>query len=324
MQVDRSCSSAFGGLDPMGVMTGVAVVGVFAMAYLQGTSSFAVLGPGAGGHAMSIIAWAVPLLAAAAIGSDLVFRYAEDVNVAMPDALRFYPAIAVFVEIALHVVPIAVLVATAGDADRVRRDLWRIAIPVALVEAVVQAAYATSVGTAVFSAVHLMVFGVAQVWIFWRFGSRADARFPPRLLLPVAPGLGRRPTGAAVLSAAEPVRPISRGAEERAVQVEVDHPVRTGGRAGAQATLAWSTSVIGGPLVGPRVQLGEHESVVAAYGPHVGAVRPGELVGCAALLRQPPQHGLGDRRGHRPEGRGRLVGVAPGAQVDLGERAEAG
>ena len=33
-----------------------------------------------------------------------------------------------------------------------------------------QAVYATSMGTSVFSAVHLMVFGVAQVWIFWRFG----------------------------------------------------------------------------------------------------------------------------------------------------------
>ena len=40
--------------------------------------------------------------AAAAIGADLVFRFAEDTNVAMPDALRFYPAIALFVELVLH------------------------------------------------------------------------------------------------------------------------------------------------------------------------------------------------------------------------------
>ena len=128
------------------------------------------LGPGAGSDAVSIIAWAVPLLAAAAIGSDLVFRYAEDTNVALPDALRFYPAIAVFVEIALHVVPIAVLVAILGMPTGYDATFWRIAIPVALVEAAVQAVYATSIGTAVFSAVHLMVLGVAQVWIFWRFG----------------------------------------------------------------------------------------------------------------------------------------------------------
>ena len=47
---------------------------------------------------------------------------------------------------------------------------WRIAVPVALVEAALQAGYATSIGTSLFSSVHLVVFGVAQVWVFWRFG----------------------------------------------------------------------------------------------------------------------------------------------------------
>ena len=120
--------------------------------------------------AVSTIAWAVPLLAVAAIGADLVFRYAEDTNVAMPDALRFYPAIAVFVEIALHVVPIVVLVAILGVPTGLDATFWRIAIPVALIEAVLQAVYAPSISTSIFSAVHLTVFGVAQVWMFWRFG----------------------------------------------------------------------------------------------------------------------------------------------------------
>ena len=115
VQVDRSVFERFfGALDPIGVMTGIAVVGVISMAYLQGTSDFAVLGPGAWRDVVSIIAWAVPLLEAAAIGVDLVLGYGEDTNVAMPDALRFYPAIAVFVEIAFHAVPIAVLVAILG------------------------------------------------------------------------------------------------------------------------------------------------------------------------------------------------------------------
>ncbi len=171
VQDDRSVFEPyFGPLDPIGVMAGAAVGGAVAMAYLQGTSEFAVLGPGAWTDVVTIIAWAVPLLAAAAIGSDLVVRYAEDTNVAMPDALRFYPAIAVFVELALHVVPIAMLVAVLGMPTGVDATFWRIAIPIALIEAAAQAVYATSVATSVFSAVHLMVFGVAQVWIFWKFG----------------------------------------------------------------------------------------------------------------------------------------------------------
>ena len=171
VQVDRSVFERFfGAMDPIRVMAGAAVVGLFAIAYLQGTSDLAVLGPGASGEAVSIIVWAVPLLAAAAIGADLILRYAEDTNVAMPDALRFYPAIAVFVEIALHVLPIAVLVAIFGMPAGLDATFWRIAIPVALIEAILQAVYATSTSTSVFSAVHLVIFGVAQVWMFWRFG----------------------------------------------------------------------------------------------------------------------------------------------------------
>jgi hypothetical protein len=171
VRVDRSVfERVFGAMDPIGVMTGAVIVGVVALGYLQGSSDFAVFGPGSWKDAVSIIAWAVPLLAAAAIGGDLVFRYAEDTHVAVPDALRFYPAIAMFVEVALHAVPIAVLVAIFGMPTGVDATFWRIAIPVALIEAVVQAAYATSIGTSVFSAAQLMVFGAVQVWMFWRFG----------------------------------------------------------------------------------------------------------------------------------------------------------
>ena len=171
VQVDRSVFERFfGALDPVGVVAGAAVVGVVAIASLQANSDFAVLGPGTWSHAVSIIAWAVPLLAAAAIGADLVVRYAEDTNVAMPDALRFYPAIAVFVEFTLHAVPIALLVAMLGAPTGLDATFWRIAVPVALIEATVQATYATSIGTSVFSAVHLVAFGLAQMWMFWRFG----------------------------------------------------------------------------------------------------------------------------------------------------------
>jgi hypothetical protein len=146
------------------------VVGVISIASLQGMSVFAIVGPGSSRDAVSTIAWVVPLLAMAAISADLVVRYPEDTNVAMPDALRFYPAIAVFVEIMLHTVPIAVLVRILGMPTGFDATFWRIALPVATIEAALQATYATSIGTSVFSALHLMVFGVVQVWMFCRFG----------------------------------------------------------------------------------------------------------------------------------------------------------
>jgi hypothetical protein len=169
--IDRSVFEGyFGALNPVVVMVAATAAGTIAMATLQGSSSFAILGPGGAKDAVSIISWVVPLLAIAAIGADLVLRFDEDTNVALPDALRFYPAIAVFVELVLHAVPIAVLVAIFGTPTALDVTFWRIAIPVALIEAVLQAVYATSTGTSVFSAIHLTVFGVVQVWLFWRFG----------------------------------------------------------------------------------------------------------------------------------------------------------
>lgn len=171
VHVDRSVFERYlGAMHPTAVMVAAAIVGVVAMMSLQGASDFAVLGPGAWNGAVTVIAWSVPLFAVAAIGADVVFRYAEDTNVAMPDALRFYPAVAVFVEITLHVIPIALLVAMLGMPSGLDVTFWRIAIPVAVIEAVLQAAFAPSIGTSIFSAVHLMVFGTVQVWIFWRFG----------------------------------------------------------------------------------------------------------------------------------------------------------
>lgn len=171
VHVDRSVFERFlGRIDPLLVMIGTAVVGVAAMGYLQAASGFAVRGPGRWRDAVSIIAWAVPLFAAVAICADLVWRYPEDTNVALPDALRFYPAIAVFIELALHVVPIALFVWILGMPTDLDATFWRVAVPVASIEAVLQALYATSISTSVFSAVHLAVFGVVQVWMFWRFG----------------------------------------------------------------------------------------------------------------------------------------------------------
>ncbi|MDH4119790.1 MAG: hypothetical protein OEW30_20595, partial [Acidimicrobiia bacterium] len=70
----------------------------------------------------------------------------------------------------LHAIPIAILVAIFGAPTQLNAKFWRIAITVALIEAVLQAVCATSIGTSAFSAIHLMIFGVAQVWMFWRFG----------------------------------------------------------------------------------------------------------------------------------------------------------
>ena len=171
VRADRSVFEPFfGTTNPLVVMTGTALIGAGAMAYLQNSTSLDVIGPGSSTGAILAIAWMVPLFTLAAIGADLSLGYPEDTNVAMPNALRFYPAIAIFVELALHVTPIAGLVSILGEPTGFDSTFWSIALLVALIEATLQAAYASSISTSNFNGVHLMVFGTAQVWMFTRFG----------------------------------------------------------------------------------------------------------------------------------------------------------
>ena len=205
VQVDRSVFERFlGALDAIGVMIGVAVVGVVAIAYLQGISDFAVLGPGGWRQAVAVLCVGVPLLAAAAIGADLVFRFPEDTNVAMPDALRFYPAIAVLVEVGaatryrsqyssrFSACRPGSMRPSGGSRSRslssrpsCRRDSRR------------RSVRRSSVPCTSWCS------GRLRSWVFWRFGFDLDAGLPARLLRPLARGLGRRPTPAPVLNAIE-------------------------------------------------------------------------------------------------------------------------
>lgn len=171
VRVDRSVFERFfGSMHPTGVVAAVSLLGLVALGHLGAVSDFAVVHPPRWGPALRFIAWAAPAFTVAAIGADVVFRYAEDTNVGLPHALRFYPAVAVFAELAFHVLPLALLGTVLGMPVRVDADFWRLAVLVALIEAALQAGFAPSMGTAVFSALHLLVFGVVQVWLFWRFG----------------------------------------------------------------------------------------------------------------------------------------------------------
>ncbi len=157
VRVDRSIFEPFfGALSPVGVMAGVAIVGAIAMAPCK-APRLRDGGPGrregrGPGHRLGSPA----ATAAAAIGADLLVRYPEDTNVAMPDALRVLPPRSPCCRRArsVHVTDRRIHRVVLGMPTGSDSTFWRIAVPVALVEAVMQAVYATSVGTSVFSAVH--------------------------------------------------------------------------------------------------------------------------------------------------------------------------
>ena len=92
-------------------------------------------------------------------------------NVPTPDALLFYPAIGLLVEVCLHAVPLAVLVALfARSGIKNDRTFWLMAIAVATLEAGFQLGAATTLPTAAFSGIQLLTFGLVQLYVFRRFG----------------------------------------------------------------------------------------------------------------------------------------------------------
>ena len=118
-----------------------------------------------------LIAAAALVLAAVAIVADLVVRFPENMNVPAPASLAFYPTIAWVVEVVLHAVPLLALIVVFGSPDSTADiRFWAMAAAVAAIEAGLQASYATTLGTAVFSGVHLLVVGIVQVYLFRRVG----------------------------------------------------------------------------------------------------------------------------------------------------------
>ena len=171
-RLDRSVFERFiGGINPLAAMVAVGAVALAALPYLRRHARFEVITRDGLRSGIRFAFVATPLFAASAIAADLVLRYPEDMNVAVPEALLFYPAIAFLVEVLLHALPLALLVTVfAREGIRSNRQFWVLAAPVALIEAVVQAATAATTATAIFSGLQLVAFGLVQLHVFRRFG----------------------------------------------------------------------------------------------------------------------------------------------------------
>ena len=125
-------------------------------------------------------------LAAVAVAFDTAVPFPEDLNVAWPRSLLFYPAVAFVAEVALHLAPLLGLTIAAErlghpiDPRRGRRGTAGAIVAVAGIEAAFQAAVSLAGPTpwaAAFVAPHLMAFGVVALLIFRRAGFGAMLGF---------------------------------------------------------------------------------------------------------------------------------------------------
>lgn len=110
------------------------------------------------------------VLAVPPILIDLAIPFPRDINVAPPGSFLFYPAIALVAEVALHLLPLAVL---AVAIPRGRVSAWMF-LPVVLVEPALQAFFSIDAGLQswlVFGNVSLI--SAAQIWVFRKYGFSA-------------------------------------------------------------------------------------------------------------------------------------------------------
>jgi hypothetical protein len=108
------------------------------------------------------------------VAVDLLGGFGPDINARLPDALLFYPAIAVVAELVFHVVPLAVAAVVAKCSRNPERALLATGFAAAVVaEPALQVAWSiesapawvtTSVG------VQLLAFNIVGVYLLRRFG----------------------------------------------------------------------------------------------------------------------------------------------------------
>jgi hypothetical protein len=116
------------------------------------------------------------LFAMPVVLADLIFRYPQNINVPLPDALLFYPTIAFIAEIAFHVLPYALLLFAAERLLRKapsRNVLWTCVVLAAALEPAFQSAFASSEGefssAEVYTVPQVFAIGIVQLYLFRRY-----------------------------------------------------------------------------------------------------------------------------------------------------------
>lgn len=111
-----------------------------------------------------------------AILADFKIVYPADINIPLPWALLFYPAIGFFVEILFHALPLAILLAMIAPLKNVSRPpaVLLCLFVVALLEPFYQVQWMTSSGpypawAIVFVALHVFLINLAQLLLFRRY-----------------------------------------------------------------------------------------------------------------------------------------------------------
>ena len=163
-----------GNRNPIIVASIIYFLGILLMMYLHTNSGFAIYTPN--NLTGLILACCLGILLAMVMSVfDTFVVLPENMNVAFPQSLLFYPAIGYMAEVVFHLLPLAILLflLTPLFPDTgYERTIWFSIFLVALVEAVYQAMGLGGqypVWVLMYVGCHLFVFNLAQLYLFKRY-----------------------------------------------------------------------------------------------------------------------------------------------------------
>lgn len=164
----------FGGANPLVVVAATSVIGGAALVFLQSRGGFAVLRGRRTLRGIGLSAALAALPALAAVVADLLLGYPEDMNVPVPPALLFYPAVGFAAEVAFHLVPLGLLLLVMTPLVRLiglTRVIWLGMLLTAFVEPTFQALLArgSSPSLVAYTWTHVSAISLLELYVFRRF-----------------------------------------------------------------------------------------------------------------------------------------------------------
>ncbi len=164
-------SRFFGPVSPLLAVAGAAAAGGGALALLS-RHGFTIVGRDTW-RGIGLSAACAVALGAVAIIADIVIRYPRDLNVPLPQALAFYPAIGLVAEVVFHLLPLALLLpvlhlSRMGE----ERAAWLALLATAAFEPTFQAVIGStgSFGGDLYTWLQVFVISVLQLYLFRRYG----------------------------------------------------------------------------------------------------------------------------------------------------------
>ncbi len=163
----------FGELNPVFAVLVAGALGAVSLGALRRLDGFEILRRGSTMRGMAVGAAFATVLGVAIVIADIVFRYPEDINAPMPQALAFYPSIGLVAEIVFHILPLTItllLLLPLRDRLGTNRAMWIAIILVAVAEPTFQVFFGGETpALAVYTWVHVFAIAFLQLYVFRRY-----------------------------------------------------------------------------------------------------------------------------------------------------------